>query len=157
MKDWDSYFIRMAEFVSQKSKDPSTKCGAVIVGPHNEVRSTGYNGFPRGVLDLEYRYANRPKKYFFAEHAERNAIYNAARHGIATDGCTIFVTGYPCHDCSRAIIQSGIKEVVYLKSKETGFSERWKESNEFASTMFNESGVLIREFGYKGEKNVENE
>ena len=137
---WDIYFIKMAVFVSTKSKDPSTKHGCVIVGPNNEVRSTGYNGFPRGIDDSEERYNNREEKYKLVEHSEKNAIYNAARNGISLEGCTLYVTGWPCNDCARAIIQSGISRVV-MKDASEEFNERWKESINYTKLMFNECNL----------------
>lgn len=114
---WDRFFIDMAQFVSTKSKDPSTKVGCVIVGVDHQVLSIGYNGFPRGVNGdndpLGPRW-ERPTKYEFVEHAERNAIYNAARTGICLNGATAYLNWEPtpCADCTRAFIQSGIVEVI---------------------------------------------
>lgn len=117
---WDVRFLQLAKQISTWSQDLHTQVGAVIVTPTSEVASTGYNGFPRGTRDEEQRY-ERPAKYLYTEHAERNAIYNAARNGVALNGCTIYVEtsepadmlGCPCIDCSRAIIQSGIVAVVH--------------------------------------------
>src|SRR5678816_3286831 len=98
---WDIRFLREAARIATWSKDRSTKVGCVIVGPSREIRSTGYNGFPRGVNDdVDERHA-RPMKYAYCEHAERNAIYNAARVGIPLEGCTLYcaadkLTGPPC-------------------------------------------------------------
>jgi dCMP deaminase len=90
---WDKFFMDMAKLVASKSKDRSRKVGCVIVGPDNEVRSVGYNGFPRGIADhIEWRH-ERPAKYKWTEHAERNAIYNSARAGIRTEGCRIYTWG----------------------------------------------------------------
>ncbi len=112
MKDWDSYFMEMATLVASKSKDRSTKVGCVIVGPNNEVRSTGYNGFCRGVDDENDDRHERPEKYLWTEHAERNAIFNAARNGIRMEDCTAYTTMFPCADCARSFIQSGIRRIV---------------------------------------------
>lgn len=145
--DWDKYFLDMAIFVAQKSKDKSTKVGAVIVGPEKEVRSTGFNGFARKVNDEKLVRHERPLKYFWTEHAERNAIYSAAKVGIPLEGCSIYIDFYPCSDCARAIIQSGIKEVIvdgrnYQEKFE--LSLRWKESLDAAKEMLNEAGIKIR-------------
>lgn len=111
---WHARFLALAEHIAGWSKDPSTKVGCVIVGPDKEVRAQGYNGFPRGVYETPERLV-RPTKYLFTEHAERNAIYNAARVGTTTAGCTAYSTLCPCMDCARAIIQSGITTVVTRK------------------------------------------
>lgn len=112
MPAWDERFIALARHVAGWSKDRSQGIGAVIVGKNREVRSMGYNGFPRGVNDSVDERHERPEKYFWTEHAERNAIYNAARVGTPLDGCTIYCSWFPCIDCARAIIQSGIKAAV---------------------------------------------
>ena len=112
MSNFDIKLIGLAKHIACWSKDRSRKVGCVIAGPNNEIRTTGYNGFPRGVNDdVEYRH-ERPMKYKWTEHAERNAIYNAARNGISISGCTIYVPWYPCMDCARAIVQSGISKLV---------------------------------------------
>jgi dCMP deaminase len=144
-KSWDSYFFRMAELVASKSKDRSTKVGAVIVGPDNEVRSTGFNGLPRGCNDdIEDRH-ERPGKYLWAEHAERNSVYAAAMTGVPLKGCRIYVTAWPCADCTRAIIQSGIKEVIAPKPSDELY-ERWKDSMDAGLTMFREAKVNARAY-----------
>jgi dCMP deaminase len=113
---WDEFFMNIAGVYATKSKDPSTKVGAVIVGPDREQRAGGFNGFCRGVVDDPKRFPERharPEKYSWFEHAERNAIYNAARVGTPTKGCTLYIKGGPpCADCARGVIQSGIIEVV---------------------------------------------
>ena len=111
---WDEYFLNMAFAATLRSKDPSTKVGAVIVGPDHGPRSTGYNGFPRNVVVTTARLADQLDHYM--EHAERNAIYLMARRGDATDGCTLYSTRVPCVDCARAIVQTGIIRVVLNKS-----------------------------------------
>ncbi len=139
--NWDKYFINICNAVKEKSKDNSTKVGSVIVGPDNEVISVGYNGFPRGIDDdVKERY-ERPLKYVYFEHSERNAIYNAARIGVSTKNCKIYLTLSPCADCARAIIQSGIKEVI-LQTKE--IPERWKDNCNIATEMLSEAGVAVR-------------
>ena len=91
--DWDEYFIKIAETVRLKSKDPSSQIGAVIIGLENQIISTGYNGFPRKVGEQEERW-QRPLKYEYVCHAEVNSIYNAARHGIALRGTTLYLVGF---------------------------------------------------------------
>lgn len=110
--DWDQRFMDLAAHVSLWSKDPSTKVGAVIVNSDKLVLSLGYNGFPRGVLDLEERYKDRPTKYLFVAHAERNALDNS--YGDMR-GATLYTTLCPCNECTKSIIQKGIKKVVSKK------------------------------------------
>jgi dCMP deaminase len=138
--NWDDYFMSMAELVSTKSKDLSTKIGCVIIGPNHEVRTTGYNGFCRGIND---DIVKRPEKYFWTEHAERNAIYNAARNGIRIENCTAYIAGpiTPCADCARAMIQSGIINVILEKHMP---NQRWEESNKIAFEMFEEAGITVQ-------------
>jgi dCMP deaminase len=108
--DWTKYLMGAAIWASTKSKDP-TKVGAVLVGPEREVRLTAFNGPPKGVRDTPGR-LERPTKYLFASHAEANLIAFAAREGIRTAGCTVFVTHMPCAACARTLIQAGITRVV---------------------------------------------
>lgn len=143
--DWNEYFMRMADFVSTKSKDKSTKCGAVIVDREsNAILSSGYNNPCRGVNDEDPAIHERPEKYFHFEHSERNAIYNAARLGTALEGSKIYITGPPCMDCARAIVQSGISE-VYFKEPSEDFKTRWKESYEKSIKLFNDTNVIWRQ------------
>jgi dCMP deaminase len=96
---WVEYFQNLAHQVKLKSKDERTQIGAVIVGKDKEIVSTGYNSFPRGIKDNVKERQERPEKYFWFEHAERNAIYNAARIGVSTKGCTMYLScGIPCSD-----------------------------------------------------------
>jgi len=109
---WDRYFLDLATLASTRSKDRSTKVGAVIVDPKRNVVSTGYNGFPAGIDDdVEARH-ERPAKYLYTCHAEENAILSAARRGVAVEGCTIYATHQPCSRCARGIVQVGIVRVV---------------------------------------------
>lgn len=140
---WDRYFMDIAERAALLSKDESTKLGAVIVGPDNEIRSTGFNSFPRGIQDDVAERQERPGKYLFFEHAERNAIYNAARVGIPLKGCRLYCAWTPCADCARAIIQAGIVEVVVVAS--CYVQERWAANMKVARTMLREAGVVLRE------------
>ena len=109
---WNKRFMEMAFLVASWSKDTSTKTGAVVVGPDREIRATGYNGLVRGVDDNKPERLERPTKYDFFEHAERNAIYNACLTGTSLKGCVMYATHAPCTDCARAIIQAGIKTVI---------------------------------------------
>lgn len=111
---WMNYFFKIASVVSEQSKDPSTKVGAVIVTQDKQIVSTGYNGFPVNIDDSEERYNDRPTKLKYVVHAEANAITRAAKQGIKLDGCTMFVTLPPCMNCAKLIIQSGISKVYFL-------------------------------------------
>lgn len=141
---WHLRFLDLARHVASWSKDRSTKVGAVAIGPNREVCSVGYNGFPRGVDDcLEDRH-NRPAKYAWTEHAERNLIYNATRVGVCLKGCVLYCTHFPCPDCARGIIQAGFSELVIQedRSEESKpFRERTHESHFLALEMLEESGV----------------
>jgi len=141
MDKWDKRFTDLAIHVSGWSKDRSTKVGCVIVGPHHEVRSLGYNGFPRGVDDDSDERHERPAKYLWTEHAERNAIYNAARCGIALEGCVLYVPWHPCTGCARAIVQSGITEVVVGLHTTPA---NWIEECKVAAIILTEGGVKVR-------------
>lgn len=139
-KSWFEYYVKMANLVSSKSKDPKGKVGAVIVGPDMEVRSTGFNGAPRGVIECFVK----PEKLLITEHAERNAIYNAARVGVPLAGCAMVVQRHPCADCARAIIQVGITD-LYTPTFEQ-LSTNWQASSEAAKAMLRQAGVRIHYF-----------
>ena len=109
---WHYRFMEVARLIATWSKDPNTKTGAIVVGPDREIRATGYNGLVRGVNDDIPERMERPTKYDFFEHAERNAVYNACLTGTSLKGCVLYATHPPCTDCARAIIQAGIKMVV---------------------------------------------
>jgi dCMP deaminase len=134
--NWDNKFIQLALNIASWSKDRSRKVGCVVVGPDHEIRTTGYNGFPRCIDDnCEHRH-ERPAKYLWTEHAERNAIYNAARCGIGLDGCTIYVPWYPCMDCARSIVQSGITTIV---CNEPDFADpKWGSDFKVVKELFDE-------------------
>ena len=240
MKSWDTFFIEMAMLISSKSKDPSTKVGCVIVGPDNEVRSTGFNGFPRGVIELadarehapveiEKLFSGdgynvkctcgdiiqlgghrrggwdvlpdnplaqeqedprvlmaqveahehfvqpeivlhperweRPLKYDLVEHAERNAVYNAARVGIPLDGCRAYLNWepLPCKECTKAFIQAGITEIIgpdiefpNHKKAEAPDEDQWQTGDQWkfsiSETMLNEAGVTFRRVPWDAER-----
>ena len=140
---WHKRFMEVAELVKTWSKDPSTKVGAVVVGPDREIRSTGYNGLVRGVDDNKPERLERPTKYDCFEHAERNAVYNACLIGASLKGCVIYVTSMPCPDCARAIIQSGIKMVVTHKVTidENSPANTWRDKLIYSEEMFKEAGI----------------
>jgi dCMP deaminase len=133
-------FIPLAITASSFSKDPSTKVGCVAVDERGAIRSTGYNGFPRGVSDDEYRYRDRDVKLKLVAHAEANAIANAAAIGIPLINCSMIVTMFPCHDCAKLIINAGIKHIY---TAPTDPESKWSESHSIARMMFEEAGVIV--------------
>jgi len=145
---WNEYFFSIIDVIKQKSKDPSTQVGALIVSEENQILSAGYNGFPRGVNDkIESRY-ERPDKYLWTVHAETNAIYAAANNGIKLSGTKIYMQWHPCAGCAGAIIQAGITKVIidgahFSYDKLTAKDERWLKDFEIAKQMFEESGTTI--------------
>ena len=142
MPGWDYYFMGMAALVASKSKDPSTKVGCVLVGPDNEVRSTGFNGLPRGVTDKPER-MERPAKYLWTSHAEENAVAQAARMGTAVKGCTAYVTHPPCARCTRALIQAGIRHIIVGAGVVQGMPG---EEFAVAADMRREAGIEVTWF-----------
>ena len=137
---WDDYFMGVSLLAAERSKDPSTQVGACIVSDDNRILSTGYNGFPQGCSDDDFPW-NRDAsagetKYNFVVHAELNAILNAG--GKSLVGSRIFVSLFPCHECAKAIIQAGVKEVVYLSDKYNG-----TESDNASKRMLNAAGVKL--------------
>ena len=137
---WDDYFMGVSLLAAERSKDPSTQVGACIVSEDNRILSTGYNGFPQGCSDDDFPW-NRDQslgetKYNFVVHAELNAILNAG--GKSLVGSRIFVSLFPCHECAKAIIQAGVKEVVFLSDKYNG-----TESDNASKRMLNAAGVKL--------------
>jgi dCMP deaminase len=143
IENWNEYFMTMARLVARKSKDQSVQVGVVIVGPDHEVRSSGYNGFCRGIDESDPKRWERPIKYQWVEHAERNAIYNAARIGVSTRGCIAYMESPPCTDCGRALIQAGIKEIVVTTQNPFRDRKYWRDSIQFAIDMLEEAGVKV--------------
>jgi len=139
---WDLRFIDLAIHISEWSKDPSTKVGCVIVGEDREIRSTGFNGFPRGINDTSERLEDRNQKYPMICHAEENAIMHAARIGVSLKGTTAYVTWPPCSRCSRSLIQAGVSEVIYPSNVQ--IPDRWQSDFKIASEMMNEAGIVVR-------------
>jgi dCMP deaminase len=139
MGKWDKRFIEMAYLVAGWSKDPSTKCGAVITDG-NRLVSVGFNGFPQGTNDDPELYHDRDEKYRRVQHSERNAILFAER---SLRGCTMYVVPMPpCSQCAGMIIQSGIKRVVTVKPSPEHI-ERWGKDIQSTLSMFDEAGVKI--------------
>lgn len=114
---WDEYFMGVSLLAAQRSKDPNTQVGACIVDEDNIIISTGYNGFPKDCSDDEFSWSRtgNDTKYAYVVHAELNAILNSG--GKSLKGASIYVSLFPCNECSKAIIQSGIREIVYLSDK----------------------------------------
>lgn len=157
----DQYWLDDALHVARKSKDPSTKVGAVIVNPHLCSKgikvSEGYNGFPRGIADTPERFADRDMKLKLVVHGEMNAVLNAVRVGISLHDCILYVVavdavtgavwgGAPCTRCTVECIQAGIVEYVSYPVKRA--PSRWHGDCAFAATLINEAGLLYREVEY---------
>lgn len=139
MTHWDDKFIELSNHIAQWSKDTNSKNSAIIVDQDNIVLSMGYNGFPRGCDDSVALRYERPAKYLFTEHAERNAIYHAARHGVSLKGCSMYVTLFPCADCARGLIQAGITRLISPTPDTT--HERWGEHFKTSIIMLDEAKV----------------
>jgi len=146
MNKWDQRFLQEAEHIASWSKDKSTKVGCIITDQENHIISTGYNGFPTGANDDIPERHERPEKYLYTEHAERNAIYTAARLGIRLKDAKLYLSNglCICIDCARAVIQSGISEVyIPAPTKATEVGKRWFEENIKAVELLTECGVKI--------------
>ena len=143
MPSWPDFLMGFAEHAATKSKD-STQVGAALVGPRRETLLTAYNGPPIGVRDLPTR-RERPMKYLYASHAEANLIAFAARKGISTEGCTVYVTHFPCAACARTLIQAGITAVV----AGTGTTSMAEEEFMAAAQMFSEANVTVTDLKVK--------
>lgn len=142
---WDEYFMGIALLSAMRSKDPNTKVGACIVDNDNKVVSIGYNGMPRKIDESKISWnkgEGLDSKYLYVCHAEFNAILNT-RNGSSLKGCTLYVTLFPCNECTKAIIQTGIKEVVYLDNKYEN-----QTTTKASRLMLELAGVKIRQ--YKG-------
>jgi dCMP deaminase len=138
------FYMGTALLAAKRSKDPKTKVGVCIVDPDGIILSTGYNGFPKGISDYEYNWTKIPDefgavKHDYVVHAEINAILNAG--GKSLKGATLYTTLFPCKECTKAIIQAGIKHVVYLKNTD---SERFK--TDFSKMLFNKVGINYEQF-----------
>lgn len=142
MSKWHDRWMGLAYTYASFSEDDSTRVGAVVIGDDNDQRTEGWNGLCRGVENTPER-NERPTKYLYYEHAERNAIYNATRKGVSLKGTSLFVTHYPCADCARGIIQSGISRVFYA---ETIDKPLYDTHNAASSAMFEESGVEVEQY-----------
>ncbi len=135
---WDEYFMGLALLSAYRSKDPSTQVGACIVNDNNRIMSVGYNGFPKGCDDDEFPWDREGEeydtKYPYVCHAELNAILNSGGNNL--QGCRIYVALFPCNECAKAIIQSGIREVIYISDKYNG-----TPGNRASKRMFDAAGI----------------
>lgn len=137
---WDQYFMGVSKLSALRSKDPSTKVGACIVSADNRIVGVGYNGMPYGTDDTTAPWGRTggflETKYAFVVHAELNAILNSTKE---LKGCRLYVSLFPCHECAKAIIQSGIKEIIYEDDKYNG-----TESDIASKRMLDAAGVTYR-------------
>lgn len=157
---WDRHFIQLCVDHARMSKDPSTKVGAVIVGPDREIRSAGFNGFPRGIADTDDRLHDREQNLALVVHGEMNAILAAARVGTPLKGCTLYLAvtdtsgqiwgGPPCTRCTVEIIQAGIVQVVSIPFKSV--PSRWLDDIQRAKGLLVEAGVNYREVEFGDER-----
>lgn len=145
--NWDEYFMAIAKLSSKRSKDPSTQVGACIVSSDNRILSIGYNGAPNGFNDKDFPWAREGErlytKYTYVCHAELNAILNYRGSRKELEGAKIYVDLFPCNECAKLIIQSGIKEVVYLSDKYSQVDEFWA-----AKRLFDVCNVKYRQIEY---------
>ncbi len=139
--NWDQYFMGICKLSALRSKDPGTQVGACIVSPDNRIVGVGYNGLPYGCDDKEYPWAREgaymETKYPYVVHAELNAILNSTRE---LKGCRIYVSLFPCNECAKAIIQSGIKEIIYVSDKDAD-----KDFNKVSKRILKDAGVKLRQ------------
>ncbi|MFH1889444.1 MAG: dCMP deaminase family protein [Nanoarchaeota archaeon] len=137
---WDDYFMGIALLSAKRSKDPSTQVGACVVNNENKVVGIGYNGFPLGCSDDDLPWAREgptlETKYPYVCHAELNAILNSSN--VSLKNCKIYIPLFPCNECTKAIIQSGIKEIIYLSDK---YAET--DSIKASKIMLNQSGIKL--------------
>ena len=150
---WDEYFMGVAKLSALRSKDPSTKVGACIVSSDNRILSMGYNGTPNGFDDQDFPWDREGHalntKYLYVCHAELNAILNFRGHKRDFEGAKIYVALFPCNECAKAIIQSGIKEVIYL-------SDKYKDQDNFKASkiLFDKCNVKYRELIVEKNKKI---
>ncbi len=141
---WDVYFMSIAKLSAMRSKDPNTQVGACIVGDDNRILSIGYNGAPNGFEDSKFPWGREGEyletKYPYVVHAERNAILNYRGSRKDMEGARIYVDLFPCNECAKEIIQSGIKEVVYLSDKYAD-----TDGIKASKRLFDECGITYRQ------------
>lgn len=146
---WDEYFMGIAKLSEGRSKDPTRQVGACIVNKENRILSIGYNGLPNGISDddIPWDKVGSPMdtKFFYVCHAELNAILNNRNNNL--DGTTLYVSLFPCNECAKAIIQSGIKRVVYYSDKHAH-----KDSTKASKKMFDMAGIEYIPYTHKNKK-----
>lgn len=151
---WDAYFMGVARLSAMRSKDPNTQVGACIVSSHNRILSIGYNGTPNGYDDAYFPWDREgdalSTKYMYVVHAERNAILNFRGNNKELENAKIYVDLFPCNECAKEIIQSGIKEVIYL-------SDKYAHTNEtiVSKRLFDKCGVKYRQLDKDNQKKIE--
>lgn len=135
--NWDEYFMGVALLSAYRSKDPSTQVGACIVNEDKRIVGVGYNGMPYGINDKDFPWDNREVKYQHVVHAELNAILNSTQ---SLKNCTLYVSLFPCNECAKAIVQSGIKEIVYM-------SDKYADQEKFivSRKILNSAGIKLRQ------------
>lgn len=141
MVNWNERFVELTKYIAGWSKDKNTQTAALIADDSNRIISVGYNGFPSGCNDEIHERYERPAKYLYTEHAERNAIYSAARNGVSLKNTTMYLMWFPCADCSRAIIQSGITKLVCHKPDLD--MPKWGEHFRAGLEMLSEANIEI--------------
>lgn len=151
--NWDEYFMGIAKLSAERSKDPNTQVGACIVDSKFHIISLGYNGAPTGFHDdlvpWDKREGNEfETKYVYSCHSELNAILNAP---VSVRGMKLYVTLFPCHECAKVIVQSGIKEIIYEEDKYNG-----TDSNKISKKILDECGVVYQKYEKKGKKIILN-
>jgi dCMP deaminase len=148
---WDEYFMGLSHLSALRSKDPNTQVGACIVDHDHKVVSIGYNGMPRGCNDSDFPWEREGDflntKYAYVVHAELNAILNSPR---PVNGCTIYVSLFPCNECAKAIIQSGIRKIIYESDKYEG-----TDGNVASKKMLKEAGVELVQLPYSLKIDIE--
>ncbi len=145
---FDEWFMKHVYLTSEKSRDPRTKIGAVLV-KDKHIISSGFNGFPMGIDDLIERYDDRETKYKYVVHAEQNSILVAARFGISIMDTTLYTNGIPCHSCMKSVIQGGIKDIVIHKQWPEMVHSEWIESIKISKIMMREAGINLKIFDKK--------
>jgi dCMP deaminase len=150
---WDRHFLQLCQDHARMSKDPRTRVGAIIVGPDREIRSAGFNGFPRGIADTAERLNDRDMKLRLVVHGEMNAVLAAARTGTPLKGCTLYLAatddtgevwgGVPCTRCTVEVIQAGITEIVSFTPK--AVPSKWHDDLALARTILAEAGITYRQ------------